>query len=337
MYYTDFLPSLNLTAEKYLKHAQQEVEYCITCQPYDGGSYIWVLGEKTTLEDIFEDIKCPEKYRDDISAYIVCPNCGSHGFERYDTVGKQDRYDAAVEQHLKQANQKYGSQVKELQQYLELYPSLALKTRLGRKLFKEITCGTTATTPIFGTWYRARTVNGQVFSSDDMGAAPTGKADSGRYHYAGQSVLYLADSDTTAVHEVLADPNRKAGLVWIQQFEIGRIENLLDLRSDWDLLGPSTNTALVAALSSKLFEQKVEDRSNKWKPQYFVTQFIADCARLAGYKGIRYNSTRSFGDNVVLFVWDASQINPTQRPQVYIHEPRPDFSPDRILEPEDYF
>ncbi|WP_188006650.1 hypothetical protein GGGNBK_11900 [Sporosarcina sp. ANT_H38] len=44
MEYEDLLPVLNKTAEKFKVKAQQKLKYCITCQPYDGGSYIWIIG-----------------------------------------------------------------------------------------------------------------------------------------------------------------------------------------------------------------------------------------------------------------------------------------------------
>ncbi|WKL00525.1 hypothetical protein Q0F98_26305 [Paenibacillus amylolyticus] len=69
----DFLPKLNKTAEKYREKAQRKLKYCITCQPYDGGDYIWFLGEETTVDEILESINCPERYRDDISQHLRCP------------------------------------------------------------------------------------------------------------------------------------------------------------------------------------------------------------------------------------------------------------------------
>ena len=47
----DFLPTLNKTAQRYFQQVQKEVSYCPTCQPYDGGEYIWILGEETTRGD----------------------------------------------------------------------------------------------------------------------------------------------------------------------------------------------------------------------------------------------------------------------------------------------
>ncbi|MCA1025738.1 hypothetical protein LCM23_06510, partial [Cytobacillus kochii] len=90
MEYYENLPTLNKTAEKYLDKAQQELKYCITCQPYDGGSYVWVLGQETTIDDILDDVQCPEKYKEDIASHLSCPSCGKAGFERYEVAGTED-------------------------------------------------------------------------------------------------------------------------------------------------------------------------------------------------------------------------------------------------------
>ncbi|GAA4704141.1 RES family NAD+ phosphorylase [Brevibacillus fulvus] len=322
MDYYDFLPDLNKTAERHRVRTQAKVKYCPTCQPYDGGSYVWILGEKTTLEEIYENLNVPERYRDAISEHITCPNCGCSGFDRYDTIGTEDRYVIQTKHHLKTAIKKYGNQITELQEHLQLYPSLALTKTLGKKLHKEILSKKVPSTKIYGEWYRARSVkDNRVFDSSDLDAPGTGIAGDGRYHHTGQSVLYLAKSEETAVNEVVLEEN-KSQLIWTQKFKVKEIENLLDLRSDFDYIGPSSTSAVLAAiLSSGLLEQKVPDRKSTWKPQYFITKFIADCARLAGYSGICYNSTRAYGANVVLFEWDNNSLEKIGKPSIFIYEP----------------
>ncbi|MFJ7971985.1 hypothetical protein [Psychrobacillus sp. NPDC096389] len=84
MEYEDLLSILNKSAEKYKDKVQKELKNCIICQPYDGGDYIWIMGNETTIEEILENLNCLEKYREDIAAHLYCPNCGKSGFKQYE-------------------------------------------------------------------------------------------------------------------------------------------------------------------------------------------------------------------------------------------------------------
>ena len=56
-----------------------------------------------------------------------------------------------------------------------------------------------------------------------------------------------------------------------------------------------------------------------WKPGYLVPRFVMDAAKLAGFEGIRYRSTRaSDGENVVLFRrdWPATTVGKRKRHKV---------------------
>lgn len=318
----DFLPILNKTAQRYLEKVQEDVKYCPSCQPYDGGSYIWILGEETTLEEIFEEYDVPEKHREDIASHIVCGNCGASNFDPYSVVGKEESFNLETKDKIRNAERKFGRQIDELQSHLEKYPSLALSTKLGRRIYKEILNGNIVSTSIQGRFFRARPVaSDKVYENRDMSAPPVGVARDGRYHHSGQSVLYIADSKETAIGEISED-YYQPGVVWIQEYEVSGIDKVLDLRSDWDSIVLTDSAILVGILASRLIDQKVIDRKSNWKPEYFVTRFIADCARLAGFNGIRYSSTRFFGDNVVLFDPKEECVRPTGEPIIIVHKPR---------------
>ena len=48
------------------------------------------------------------------------------------------------------------------------------------------------------------------------------------------------------------------------------------------------------------------DRTAGWRPEYFIPVYVADAAKHAGFKGIRFSSTRSYRDvNLVVFDEDA--------------------------------
>jgi hypothetical protein len=141
---------------------------------------------------------------------------------------------------------KYSRQIDELQDHFKKYPSLSLATKLGRKIYKEILSGNIPSCSISGNWFRGRAVSSaKVYENKDMYVPPSGKTGGGRYHHAGQSVLYIADSRQTAIAEVLED-YFQAALVWIQEYDINGVDKILDLRSDWDRIGMTNSTILVA-------------------------------------------------------------------------------------------
>lgn len=324
MDYSDFLPDLNKAAERYREKVQVLLKYCVTCQPYDGGDYVWIHGEKTTVDEIMDSVNCPEKYRDDIAEHLHCPNCGSSSIERYGTVGTEDRYRIAEEERYNRILKQYADKIEGFRKHIEDYPSLALDHPMGRKIYKEVVqrrAESVTVTP--SKWSRARVVDRpDVFDSKDLHAPGIGLSSGGRFHHPGQSVLYIADSEKLAMVETLDNPN-DSKLIWIQSYsQTDSINDILDLRHDWDNIGQSNSDVMYALLVSRCIFEKVLDRNSKWRPQYFITTFIADCARKAGFKGIIYSSSReSYGYNLVLFDAYEPSIVPDGRPKVYIYEP----------------
>ncbi|WP_107950259.1 RES family NAD+ phosphorylase [Lysinibacillus parviboronicapiens] len=324
MYYEEYLPELNRTAEKFRDKAQKKLKYCTTCQPYDGGEYIWIMGNKTSIDEIFDDINCPEKYREDIAEHLHCPNCGKSGFEQYEVAGTEDLHVLEEERKIKSIYTRFEKKLIDFRSHLEKLPSLALAHPLGRKIHKEIINNNVKTISIKQTnWSRARLVtHSKVFEQTDMTAPEVGLSSGGRFHHQGQSVLYLAEDDELAMIETLDNPNNPS-LIWIQKY-IQELEltGILDLRNDWDTLSDDHNEVIQALLAFRYIFEKVEDRSSKWRPQYFLTTFIADCAREAGFNGILYTSSRSYGNNLVLFNPNSTAVHPIDKPKVFIYEPK---------------
>ncbi|UAL45562.1 RES family NAD+ phosphorylase [Sutcliffiella horikoshii] len=324
MEYQDYLPKLNKTAEKYKDKAQQELKYCITCQPYDGGDYIWIAGNETTIDEILESVKCPEHYRVDIAAHLICPNCGKSGFEQFDVAGTEDVAVLAEERKYQYIITRFADKLDNFRSHIEKYPSLALAHPMGKKIYKEITNSNLDSIKVkHKMWARARLVSqSKVFEQTDMTAPQVGLSSGGRFHHQGQSVLYLAETDELAMIETLDNPDISS-LIWIQKYSQKReLTGILDLRHEWSGLGYSENEVIQALLASRYIFDKVVDRSSKWRPQYFLTTFIADCARQAGFKGIIYSSSRSIGSNLILFNPNEPAVKPVENPKVYIYEPK---------------
>ncbi|MEQ2528855.1 RES family NAD+ phosphorylase [Bacillaceae bacterium CLA-AA-H227] len=329
MDYYDFLPQLNKTAEKYKEKAQQKLKYCVTCQPYDGGDYIWIMGTETTVDEIFEDVNVPEKYREDIAKNLNCPNCGKSGFEQYEVVGTEDADDIEKDRQINLI-EKFATKLESLRLHLENYPSLALAHPMGKKIRKEIfDCREKSIKIPLKQWSRARLVkHSKVFEQSDMMAPGVGLSSGGRFHHQGQSVLYLAENDSLAMYETLDKPEEPS-LIWVQKYkQRDIIEDILDLRYEWEMLWYIDSEVLQALLASRFIFEKVEDRTSNWRPQYFLTNFIADCAREAGFKGIIYSSSRTTGNNLVLFDPIHPSVEPYENPQVFIHNPSKDLFKD---------
>ncbi len=317
----DNLPELNKKAERYLKKAQDLLMYCTTCQPYDQGP-VWVLGEETTVDELFDIVACPEAYRDDIAAHLQCPSCGAMISDRYADIGLEDRYARHAEQTYERAVKRYRRRIDALREHLNHFPSLALHNAFARTLLAEIT-GKRAESVCISErrWFRSRNLEGaKVFECENMWAPSEGLSPGGRFHHAGQSVLYVADSKELAIRESLARADEPS-LIWYQEYSLeSDLEDVLDLRYDWENYGQMSNGLLAALLASGVLSEPVADRSNKWQPQYFITRFIADCAKLSGYKGIIYTSTKYDGTNLAVFD-SANLFVSVGKPQVYIYRP----------------
>ena len=62
--------------EKKRIKVQNDIHYCLNCQARDSGDWIWVLGERYDLEDLFDDHNVEEDLRDRLIANgLYCNYC----------------------------------------------------------------------------------------------------------------------------------------------------------------------------------------------------------------------------------------------------------------------
>lgn len=312
-------PTLTEREEKLKEKVQNDIHYCLNCQARDSGDWIWVMGQRYDLERLLSDHKVPEKSIDKIVEYLHCPYCGTD-LDRYDEIGLEDLADQIINSHLKEANKKYGKSINQFHENIKRFPTLALQSTLAKKIFKEIKEKHLATCSIKGKWFRARILSdSKVLEAEDFLAPPIGKPQEGRFNHSGQSHFYIANSEKTSIAECIQ--KNTPSLLWIQEFELNEIDNILDLSYDWDNLGPSTSTLLVALHHSKILEQS-KDNKEMWKPEYNITRFIMDSAKQNGYVGIKYNSVKDIsGCNVVLFEFKKELIQKYGKPRVIEHNP----------------
>lgn len=84
---------------KYQKLIQPHIAYCVTCQPYDEGDVVWVLGDRADLEELFDEYEVPEDLRDELAANLHCQNCG-RDLCRYDNIGLRAKAELEAENML---------------------------------------------------------------------------------------------------------------------------------------------------------------------------------------------------------------------------------------------
>lgn len=297
---------------------QDDIHYCLNCQARDGGDWLWIMGERYDLEDLFNDHNVKENMRDRLIQYgLHCKYCGTE-LNRYDEIGLEDKFDKEINKHLKDAKRKYGKRINELNRSIKCYPTLALSFPLAKSINKEIKEKKMPVCSIEGDYYRVRKVSKpDVLNSEDFLAPPIGMPQEGRFNHSGQSHFYIANSKNTAISEVIY--NDGSSLLWLQKFVLNEITNILDLSFDWENLGVSTSTLLVAIHDSSILS-KSKDNKDMWKPNYNITRFIMDCAKCHGYSGIKYNSVHdSIGKNIVLFNCEEQMFKEYGKPEIIIH------------------
>ena len=311
-------PQLTAKEKTYVKKIQSKIEYCAYCQPYDEGEVVWIHGDKIDLNDLMGDCRIPERSKEKVARHLYCPSCGNSDFDLFLDVGIQSRFDKEVEKHMAEVYSLYGGEVRELEELLEQYPLLAYRDKLAKRIYKEIKGGKLPIATVEGKFYRARKVeSSEVVTSQGMYNPPIGKPTEGRFNHAGQSHLYLASDKITAIKEVIAEEH--SVLVWYQEFEIKEpVGNILNLSFDWENLTPSTSTLLLSLKVYGTIERTDRNKEN-WKPDYYLTRYIMDCAKSVGYKGIKYNSVKeSYSYDLVLFYPKDIRIETLGNPRIEI-------------------
>jgi len=316
MDYEDFMPKITKKEQRYVKRIQKHIQYCSYDQSYDGGEVVWIFGDKIELTDLLFDCNVPEESWDNVITHLHCPGCGHSNFELGEIIGLQTQYEREIEDQYKKAKKLYGKQIKEFEKHLEYSPMLGFQHKFGRKLYREIKANNLPHTQVVGEYFRARKVqSSEVYTSTKMYNAPNGKTMEGRFNHAGQSYLYLASEKEVALREVASD--KDSMLVWCQQFElIKKVKNILDLSFEWSEMSALTSSLL---LSLKMYEaiDKSDGNIDYWRPDYFLTRYIMDCAKSEGYNGIKYNSTKAYtGHNIVLFYPEKLSIKTVGKPSI---------------------
>ena len=273
-----------------------------------------MIGQETALDEVLDDCGVPadEDLRQQVLADLNCPGCGDNLSGHYE-VGVKFDFEIAHERAVERAIEEFGDQLWEFAAFLEEYPMLGVAHPVGRLILDSI--GSFPRTRLEeSTWYRGRRIeHGRELGVDDMRLPDprTVPVPSGRFNHRGQAHWYLADSEFTAAEEVIKDGE---SMVWMQKWIVARLEPILNLvvfgPDDPDPVNDSSVDELPLLATAMIFGDHLRqdaDRTAAWKPEYFIPVYVADAAKRAGFKAIRFTSTRAYSDpNLVIFDSDAA-------------------------------
>ncbi len=296
-----YLETLTKKEEEYLNKIQKEILFCSNDQPHEGSDVHWMWGKEIEIDDLLYNYNVPEKSLERILPHLKCQGCGHDSFQWGDSVGIKTKYDIDLDNLYSESDRKFLKSFQKLEETLIKTPALGYKNPLGKRIAKELEKGTLTTTTISGTFHRARKHEDgkKKFTSNEMFLPEVGICGEGRYNHNGQPHLYLSNNTYTAYSE--ASQFLKSGYnIYTQQYEINNsIDKILDLSHDLYELSLSTPLILVSLYN---FIEKKDRKKGNYMPDYYLSRFIADCAKAAGYNGIKYVSALHYnGYNVVLF------------------------------------
>jgi len=93
-------PKLTATEEAIKDKIQNQIYYCLNCQPRDSGEWIWIYGERQDLDELFYEYNLKDEQIEKIASHLVCPFCGTQ-LERGAEIGLKDfNYDEYEQYYL---------------------------------------------------------------------------------------------------------------------------------------------------------------------------------------------------------------------------------------------
>lgn len=306
--------------ERYVEKVQEDILSCPNEQTHDDGVLCWRGASPTYVQDILVNHKVANRLWKDVVNQLRCPECGS-SIKIWQQVGTKPQFEIHHEQRIENALKRHDEKLFEFTNFLRSNPYLGALHPIGKRIVKEIErfAGISITNQ---NWFRARRVDSPIpMTIDDMRPPDPQKHSipEGRFNHFGQACWYLADDPTVAAAEATSSSEK---LTWVQEWKIEKVSNVLDLRTwhadddrAYDREGEPIDLPLlpIALIFGDYLSAKPE-RESSWRPEYFVPRFVADGARHTGFSGIWFRSTRSFGENLVLF--------DTRMPLLPIGEPK---------------
>jgi RES domain-containing protein len=174
------------------------------------------------------------------------------------------------------------------------------------------------------TFYRARVKDpamGESVTRQQMGAPTSDNATPGRANASGIAMLYVAESETTAIAEIRSF---LGAIVHVARCTVVRPAKVFDLTEaagvhGMDPFAADFEARLDTAQMMDILDREFAEPIAPHTPHrdYAPTQYIAELIADAGYDGIRYKSAMDpNGRNVVFFAPDIIEVSPTNAVQI---------------------
>jgi hypothetical protein len=332
--------------EKFSSAIQQEIVSCPNEQSWEQGQVVcWIFGCPTDIGDLLMNHNVPEELQEDVVDRLRCPRCDSP-FETWQEVGTKYRFERQHDATVEKALRKHEERLFEFNGFLHRFPLLGATHPFGKRILRELRKSPRITIHK-PQWFRAR-----VKKEHGFGPALPEKVADQRYNSSGQPRWYFADNAEAAVAEVT-----QGDTAWVQRFDVGHLDGLLDLRSwradDERVLDeegdyrPPHGLLVVTLIYGDLLTQRHhgDDEDRQWKPEYLVTRFVAEAAASCGFKGILCGCVRFPGENLIVFdpTWCPKELGEPVpltldedvmrlRKNFYINQGEAFISPDEIDE-----
>lgn len=286
--------------------------YCNSAYDKEDDEY-YPYAQCIPFEELLDDIGFSEEDKQIIYENARCPNCGCElDSESKVTVNEYYYEEKKYKEYINKLTKEIKPKIEEFYNYLIKYPFLGYKHEVGIEISKGIKDLNVIALEA-QTFYRARfPTDGNIFTTQDM--LPPNPKDvpisEGRFNHYGQSHWYIGDSVQLCGAECT---HLKDSALWFQKIEIQNANGILDLTEEYisTFYSPNNNHNLsitVAALLLSGVLTKTQKIKGSWKPEYFITRFIADICKEQGINGIMYpSSVYPSGKNLVIF--DISKIS----------------------------
>ncbi len=292
----------------FLESAQREIAFCQYCQPTASGQHVWRYGLPLKLSELLFRLGVPEDDQEFLAESLECNNCGTL-LNLAATIGIKSPNEREAEQLWRKWETQFAQRFRDFHDFLADYASLGLQHRLGRQLFKAL--GDLPRYEIgMAAFYAARQViNGAPARSEDFQSHSAAHARF--YQHAGQQVYVLTDSEAGAAREVLA---RNEKIVWLQKFQLARCKGMLDLSR---MLAEGASPLAAPLIYGLCYRGEINtsaDHAARNQTAGLVPRFLADCARMHSFNGLRTKSLQHHANNLILFNWPADVLEPKGEP-----------------------
>ena len=305
--------------EEFIDLAMSKQMICSSCQTYESEDPDGIRTIQRTMPEVLKGLRVPKKYWEGVASSLTCFSCGTPLNITCDvgTKTNEERREERRQDKLWNSwSKSYQLKFKEFAEHIEKYPYLGLAHALGNEIFKDIEHLAKHSIPQ-SSWFRGRRVENHTVQKPKDLFPPDPKRvaiPEGRFNHFGQCVFYLSKTKEGAAREVLS---KDGGLAWVQEFKIDTISDIVDLSSGLINTPPGDISALRFGLGyTKALARPVE-RTDGWKPEYFVPRFLADCLKRVGVKGIIFRSPYHYSDNLVLFQYEDGDVTSVNEPSLF--------------------